>query len=216
MTNAIYESISIYECGEPLLDLAEFPFVLEPKYYQMGLSDTPKLYARESVANKLLKIQKKFKGLKFKIWDPWRSRKVQNNIYQLCWDDLKMKHPDWDEERLSHEVGIFVTAAHDPNKIPPHTTGGAIDLTLVDLDDIELNTGTGFDHFGPEATVYYFDTIKPNTEISTNRKLLHKAMLEEEFSSYNDEWWHFDYGNQFWAFQTGRDHAIYGEKVSVP
>lgn len=215
MTNATYQSIPIRECGEPLLDLSFYPFVLEPKYFQLGLSDTPKLYAREGIVVKLLKIQERLNGLTFKIWDAWRSRVVQNNIYQKCWNDLQTQHPAWDTERLKLEVGVFCTDATDINRIPPHATGGALDLTLADVNGLELRMGTEFDHFGPKASMFYYDQTALDAEIATNRKLLREAMLFEGFSYYKDEWWHFDYGNQFWAFQTNRPFAIYGGKREV-
>lgn len=211
MSNLSYESILIQENGDPLVDLSTYPFILEPQYYNRGLSDSATLFARKSVADKLIRIQDQFEEMAFKIWDPWRSREVQNNIYQIIWKDLQAEHPDWDDEKLRFEVGVFATAATDPNIIPPHATGGAVDLTIVDSDGRELSMGTGFDHFGPEAQMFYFDNIEPIAEISANRRLLRDAMLEEDFSYYNDEWWHFDYGNQFWAALKGREVAIYGE-----
>ena len=211
MTNLSYESILIQENGDPLVDLSTYPFILEPQYYNRGLSDSATLFARKSVADKLIRIQDQLEEMAFKIWDPWRSREVQNNIYQIIWKDLQAGHPDWDDEKLRFEVGVFATAATDPNIIPPHATGGAVDLTLVDSDGRELSMGTGFDHFGPEAQMFYFDNIEPIAEISANRRLLRDAMLEEDFSYYNDEWWHFDYGNQFWAALKGYEVAIYGE-----
>jgi len=211
MTNLSYESILIQENGDPLVDLSTYPFILEPRYYNRGLSDSATLFVRKSVADKLIRIQDQLEEMAFKIWDPWRSREVQNNIYQIIWKDLQAGHPDWDDEKLRFEVGVFATAATDPNIIPPHATGGAVDLTLVDSDGRELSMGTGFDHFGPEAQMFYFDNIEPIAEISANRRLLRDAMLEEDFSYYNDEWWHFDYGNQFWAALKGYEVAIYGE-----
>ena len=42
-----------------------------------------------------------------------------------------------------------------------------------------------------------------------NRRLLFNAMVDQGFTNYSEEWWHFDYGNQFWALINGV-HAIYG------
>lgn len=211
MTNATYQTIPIKECGEPLRDLSKYTFLLSPQYFSLGLADSPKMYSREGVIEKLLKVVNHLDGLNLKIWDPWRARSTQNNIYQKCWNDLKAKHPEWNEERLSLEVGVFVTAANDLKRIPPHTTGGAIDLTLVDRSGRELDMGAGFDHFGPEASMFYFDRVVPNNAISSNRQLLREAMVEEGFTYYEDEWWHFDFGNQFWAYQSAKAVAIYGE-----
>lgn len=49
-----------------------------------------------------------------------------------------------------HSISIFV-AAPSLDVIPPHSTGSAVDLALVDQNGTELNMGTGFDHFGLEA-----------------------------------------------------------------
>ena len=81
MTNLSFEHISIKENDEPLVNLAEFPFILEPLYFRHGLSKTSELYARASVAQKLLFAQENIlKGYLFKIWDPWRPREVQAAI----------------------------------------------------------------------------------------------------------------------------------------
>lgn len=215
MINSFYESISIQENGDPLVDLSAYPFILEAQYYNCGLSDSATLFLRKSVADKLKRIQEQFKDITFKIWDSWRSRETQNHIFQIACQALQAEHPGWNDEKLRFEVEVYVTDATNPKIIPPHATGGAVDLTIVDSDGREFNMGTGFDHIGPEAQMYYFDNIKPIDEISANRRLLRKAMLEEDFSFYNEEWWHFDYGNHFWATFKGYDVAIYGEIQSL-
>jgi len=208
MTLAQYTSIPIEENDDKLVDLSKFDFILELHYFKEGLSDTDKMYVREQVAKKLEKIQSKLGGFKFKIWDAYRPRKVQKNIYQSFWNKLKEKNSNWDENRLREEVGKFVSPTNVGGRIPPHATGGAIDLTLVDSTGMELNMGTCFDYFGPEASPDYKDLT---TEILNNRKLLHDSMLVEDFTPDIDEWWHFDFGNQLWALRSGKEQAIYGE-----
>lgn len=216
MTNVKFEQVPIQECGEPLVDLAQFNFELDPAYFKAGLSDDPALYARQQVVQKLLRLQDQLDGNRFKIWDPWRSRIVQGNIYQKYWDELATANPGWDEDKLKIEVGKFVTAPNNPNRIPPHATGGAIDLTLVGPDGKELDMGTIFDHFGPEAASAYFEEPGRDTRIRDNRRLLREAMLSEDFRPDVDEWWHYDFGNQLWAAEKERPFAIYGEKKSAP
>jgi len=215
MTLISYENVPIHETAEPLVDLSLFPFVLEPVYFQTGLSSNPKMYCRKTVANKLLRIQGKLEGRLCKIWDAWRPRSVQINIYMKFWNELSKKYPDWNEERLKKEVSVFVTDPTRSKKIPPHSTGGALDLTLVDSAGKELEMGTGFDHFGPEAAALFYDQRSDSKMIAENRRLLREAMLSEDFRFDNDEWWHFDFGNQLWALSKGKPSAPYGEKHSV-
>lgn len=211
-----FEHIPIKENGDPLVLLTEADFVLEPAYFIQGLSEDSNLYTRESIVTKLNDISLKLDDYRFKIWDTWRSRKVQNNIYQKFWADMSAVNPEWDEEKLRVEVGRFATIADDPNRIPPHSTGGSIDLTLIDKNGQEIDMGTGFDHLGPEASKLYFEEEGRDLLIQNNRRLLREVMESAGFRSDEDEWWHFDYGNQLWAAELGCDVAIYGEKVSAP
>lgn len=211
MTNAIYEILPVKENNEPLIDLAKFDFILEPSYFNQGLANENRMFLREGVVKKLALIQRKLKIYQFKIWDGFRSRTVQNNIYRKFWNEMKTKHPDWNDDRLKIEVGVFVTAANDITRIPPHASGGAVDLTLVDLAGKELAMGTEFDHFGPEAHSAFYDEHNLDLKIRKNRTMLREAMMAEGFSQYSDEWWHFDYGNQLWAFTLNKPCAFYGE-----
>ena len=206
-----FQVIPIKESQDPLVDLSDYDFVLDPMYFKQGLSDDSKMFLRKSIVDKLLKIQKRLEDYRFKIWDAYRSRKVQNAIYEKFWNELKEKNPIWDEEKLRSEVGIFVTDAKDKNRIPPHATGGSVDLTLVDKDGKELEMGTAFDYFGPEASSFYFEKNDNNVEARKNQKILRDAMSAEDFSVDKDEWWHFDFGNQKWALELNRSEAIFGE-----
>lgn len=215
MTLVKFEDIPIHECGEPLVDLSEYTFVLEPSYFNQGFCTESRMFLRQSVAEKLMEIQKRLSRYTFKIWDGFRPRSVQKVIYEKFWRELHTTHPDWDEEKLKIEVGVFVTIPNDPKRVPPHATGSAVDLTLVDLDGRELDMGTVFDHFGPEAEPFYFEKSARNHEVQENRKILREAMLSGGFAIDKDEWWHFDYGNQRWALALGRTNAIFGE-AEVP
>ncbi len=213
MTHVSYEHIPINECGEPLVDLADYPFVLQPVYYQQGLSSTPRMFVRHSIAEKLLAVTEKLRGNQLKIWDAWRPRSVQNNVYQKYWRELQAQNPQWTSSMLRKEVGTFVTLATSPHKIPPHATGGTVDLTVVDASRDELNMGTEFDHFGPESASYFFENTENalHSHIGENRRLLRNAMHSEGFRIDDEEWWHFDFGNQLWAHGQDKLFAQYGE-----
>lgn len=210
MTAIAFESIPIQETNEPVVDLSDYDFILAPMYFTQELSSSPQMFLRKSVADKLLHIQKQL-TYQFKIWDGFRSRAVQNNIYKKFWKELHKNHPDWDEKKLAQEVAVFVTNASDPSRIPPHATGGAVDLTLVYRNGNELNMGTGFDYFGKEAASLYFEEHDLDDQVKANRKLLRESMIAAGFRSDNDEWWHFDYGNQIWALHYHKPFAIYAE-----
>jgi D-alanyl-D-alanine dipeptidase len=212
MTLIDFRAIPIQECGEPLVDLAQLGFLVEPKYFQQGFSKDERIFLREGVAQKLLKAEKALPvGLRLKIWDAFRSREVQNNIYQWYWKLTQEKNPDWSEAQLKLEVGKFVTPPFEADRIPPHATGGTVDLTLVDSTGKELDLGTEFDFFGVEANPFFFEIYKTNPAATENRRILRSVMEAQGFTLEQDEWWHFDYGNQIWALKSGQPFAIYGE-----
>lgn len=142
---------------------------------------------------------------------------MQAAIYDNFRAELALERPDLTAEALDQRAQLFVTKATDPKRIPPHATGGTVDLTLIDPSGQDLQMGTTFDHFGPEAAPFYFENSKDEAKaFHDNRAILFDAMTGAGFALHDDEWWHFDYGNQVWAYKTGARCAIYGEAFVEP
>lgn len=207
-----YEHVPINESSEPLEDVSEYGLLVEPVYFKQGLSKDPRILLRSGVIKKLIEAQDKLKIYKFKLWDGFRSRQIQDAIFQQFWNETKNNNPNWTDEEIKTYVEPFVSNARDLKRIPTHATGGTIDLTLVDENGIELDMGTPFDYFGSEAFPFYFEenpTVNPTAR--ANRKILIEAMSEVGFKVDVSEWWHFNYGNQLWALESNKPFAIYGE-----
>jgi D-alanyl-D-alanine dipeptidase len=43
-----------------------------------------------------------------------------------------------------------------------------------------------------------------------HRDILASAMTAAGLVNYPAEWWHWSYGNRYWAFQADRGTALYG------
>ncbi len=99
----------------------------------------------------------------------------------------------------------------DENPLKPfvHSTGGALDLNIVDCNGQELDMGTDFDDFTSNAYTSAFENRK-TFEAFENRRMLFDVMISAGFTNYPSEWWHYDYGDLFWAVETGTDCAMYG------
>ena len=82
---------------------------------------------------------------------------------------------------------------------------------MTDSFGNELDMGTGFDDFGSEAASLFYEINDIDNIARSNRKLLRDAMLAEDFRFDDDEWGHFDYGNQLGAAALNKPYAIYGE-----
>ena len=73
--------------------------------------------------------------------------------------------------------------------------------------------GTDFDYFGPESAARYYEDNFVVTDAQVkrdNRRTLFSVMTDAGFSGYDEEWWHFDFGNQFDAARKDKSYAIYG------
>jgi D-alanyl-D-alanine dipeptidase len=127
---------------------------------------------------------------------------------------LRAAHPDWDPETLARETARYVSVPSvDPACPAPHVTGGAVDLTLGDGDGRPLDLGTHFDAFVPEAGAVALEGV-PGAARELRRRLFW-SMAGAGFTAYVEEWWHFDFGDQFWGAVTGRP-ARYGPIEAPP
>lgn len=151
------------------------------------------------------------KGLHFVIWDAWRPFALQEELFRVYTeeliDDMHLEKLPPQEQR--NAVRRYVCEPIEDRDCPPvHTTGGAIDLTLADEEGRLLDMGTGFDSFSPATHTAYFEEHPGNELARDNRRILYEAMTGAGFTNYATEWWHFDYGDRFWAFY-GRRPALY-------
>lgn len=204
---------------EPLVPLATLDtnrIVFEPRYKLLGIEGAVcDCSLRTGVAERLLKAVRMLpRGYGFKIFDAWRPFKVQQELYRRYRESVMADNPGSTPEEIDRMTDRYVSIPRrDQIKAPVHTTGGAVDLTVIRLEDgEELNMGTDFDCFGEEANTAYFEDghgDRNQEELAANRRLLYNVMIEAGFTNLPSEWWHYDYGNAYWAYNTGHS-AKYG------
>lgn len=208
---------AICENNDPLISLKQYApqFEVYPAYHIQELDGaTADCLIRKGVADKLLQAAKLLPpNLRFVVLDGYRPIRMQQALYDRFKAQL-LAQGFVEGEELYTELHRFVARpTHDPAKPPRHLTGGAIDLTIAGPDGW-LEMGTAFDDFSPRACTRYFEsnelTDESDRQAQANRRLLYAVMTGVGFTNYPDEWWHFDYGNQAWAAQTGQACAMYG------
>lgn len=218
-----WKNVSIKECGEKLISFNDFKtgnIEFSPQYFMNRLPNSiDKCYLRESVAGLLVKASKNLpKGYIFLIWDAWRPLGLQQALFDKYKNKIYSEGKIKDDCELLKLVEKFVSLpSKDSTKPSPHLTGGAVDLTILDGNKQELEMGTEFDFFGKEAKTDFYELKQMLTEkeivFRQNRRILYYTLISAGFTNYPQEWWHFDYGNQFWGIQTNRK-AIYN-KISI-
>ena len=160
-------------------------------------------YMREEVYEKLIEAAKLLpKGYKFKIQDAYRPFALQKELYEKYRIELidRFNLHNKSPEEVDQFIKQFISLPHKDPLLPPvHTTGGAIDLSIIDEKGDELDMGTGFDEFTDKTKTDYFEH-QGNEIIRDNRRLLYNIMTSVGFTNLPSEWWHYDYLDRFYAY----------------
>lgn len=208
-TIASLDRIPIVECGEPLVELR----TACPALVLVGKEGEPPLLARRSIADRLNCAQAfldtHHPGYRLRVGDAWRDLGKQVRFFRLALRIARLLHPFWSRERLRELANKYI-AAPDALAPPPHTTGGAVDVTLLQPDGQRAFMGP----FRPTATRTHYPHLSPTAK--QNRAILCAAMEHAGFSNYAEEWWHWSYGDSGWALRTHQPHALYGLITSSP
>jgi zinc D-Ala-D-Ala dipeptidase len=206
--------IPIEECGEPLVDLRQTADrtglkLDERKRDEAGLW----LHVRLGILERLQRAQEAApNGVGLLVVEGYRPIALQAFYFERYVTELRAEHPSWSPRRLRELASRYVAP---PDVVPPHSTGAAVDVTLVDDSGSELDLGTRV-NASPEESggACFTGAAGLSAEAAANRALLCRLMEGAGCVNYGTEWWHWSYGDRYWAFTTGSRVAIYGT-VSV-
>lgn len=210
--------MNLIENNEPLVQASLYPerILVRSWYFGEGLKGSlPEVWLRESVYERLLVAAESLpEGLRFVLWDGWRSFELQSALFDILLGRIKAKGIPEDEAYSQASVFVAIPSK-EPESVSGHLTGGAIDLTLADSQGHYLPMGGGFDETEEHSRTDYYDNPDLWSDgraviARDNRRLLVSTMEAAGFSNYPSEWWHYDYGNRNWAIRTKASHAFYG------
>ena len=225
-----WSPIPIEECGEPLQALPPALLRMEPHPYMAlgapyGTSGNP-FQLRLGVVQRLLDAQQQLvehdPRLRLSIFDAWRPIAVQafmvdHSIAELCRErgvEVRSGHAF---EQVVADVGRFWAApSRDPATPPPHSTGAAVDLTLSSSDGTPLAMGGEIDAIGAVSEPQHY-AGREDSEARCwhqRRQLLADVMEASGFAQHPNEWWHYSFGDQLWAWRKGAAVAVYAEAVN--
>jgi D-alanyl-D-alanine dipeptidase len=214
-TIANLDAIPITDNGEPLVDLrAACPGIrVEPRVDVWGWRNLT-LWARQGVAERLNAAQRYLDahhpGQTLIIVDAHRSAGQQARMHRICRLLFRLTHPTW-PSALVREAANRLVATPDAVHPPPHTTGGAVDVYLRGPDGRPVFVGGA--GFRPSTAL----TAYPHLDDETRqyRAVLCEAMNAAGFSNYEEEWWHWSWGDSGWALRTNQPAAFYGRRERI-
>lgn len=82
-----------------------------------------------------------------------------------------------------------------------------MDLVLVDGEGRELDMGSPLNEEGPLMSTAAKGI---SSKAANNRRILLNTMESAGFVNYPYEWWHYSFGDRYWALTTGATAALYG------
>ena len=220
-----WRAMAITDCGEPLAPLPEdLPRVMPHPYVCLGApypAGRGPWRLRLAVAERLLQarsiLQATLPRWDLQIFDAWRPIAVQafmvNHSLQTELaraSPSQQVDPAWRRLVEQRVRRLWAAPSRNPRTPPPHSTGAAVDLTLVDPSGEPAPMGSAIDTLGPESHPDHFATDPHRATAHHNRLHLRQAMGAAGFVMHPWEWWHFSYGDQLWAWQTGQVEARYG------
>lgn len=153
----------------------DLKYATEDNFLKAKVYECDECFLRLKTIKKLIEANKEFNSLGYsiKIFDCYRPLDIQKKMWEIVSD------------------ADYVA---DPKKGSIHNRGGAVDITLIDKKGVELDMGTSFDFFGPEASHNYNNI---STKIKKNRALLKSIMLKHQFKSFDSEWWHYNLSESY-------------------
>jgi zinc D-Ala-D-Ala dipeptidase len=146
-------------------------------------------------------------GISLRVVEGHRSVADQRAIIASYSAEVCAAHPGISPEDLHRLTSRFVS----PIAVAPHVAGAAVDLTLVDACGDELDMGTPIDATPEQSDgACYFDAAGINADARAHRDLLARVLGGAGLVNYPTEWWHWSFGDRYWALVTGAPAALYG------
>jgi len=196
------DAVGAGECGEPLVAL---PPGLGRRhcYRELDLPTAPpEMRLRRGVVERLLQAQEALpQGYSLVVLDGWRTPRFQGDLLAYY------------REQTGEALDGYVSDPASRTRMAPHTTGGAVDLTLAH-EGVALALGTDFDSFDDAAHLLALESVgddaEPRHRVARDlRRLLGHVLTGAGLAPYPLEWWHWSYGEQRWAAQHRMGRTIY-------
>ncbi|WP_405676961.1 M15 family metallopeptidase [Streptomyces sp. NBC_01511] len=209
MSDPKVAAVPVHECGERLVDVRrERSLLVDERKWQDSAGAFAHL--REGVLDRLLKAQSQLpQGMRLLFVEGYRPPSLQRRYFDEYAAQLRAEQPEWTAEQVRSAASRYVS----PPEIAPHSAGAAVDLTLAGDDGRELEMGTRMNATPEEsAGACYTQAGNISDEARSHRDILGTALTAAGLVNYPTEWWHWSYGDRYWALQAGAEVAHYGSR----
>lgn len=172
-------------------------------------------FVRETVAKKLeMAAHHLPKHIHLCLYEGYRSLALQESLFNHRHALMQRLHPSWNNTQLFNETIRLVSPVRNldgSENIPPHATGAAVDVYLVSENGTALDLGmhpADWQTEDPDISMTYSNRLSKTAR--KNREILIDAMQKAGFVNYPTEFWHWSYGDRYWAYVSHHSTAYYG------
>ncbi|MGM9379288.1 M15 family metallopeptidase [Streptomyces longwoodensis] len=210
MSDRRVAAIPVQERGEVLLDARAHGLMVDDRKQDAAGAWA---HVRQGVLTRLQQAQSLLPGgVQLLFIEGYRPPSLQRRYFEEYSDELARAHPGWKAAELREAASRFVS----PPESAPHSAGAAVDVTLIDHQGRELDMGTRVNASPEESEgACYTDAPNLSARARTNRATLGDALSTAGLINYGTEWWHWSFGDRYWALQTQQPAALYGP-VELP
>ena len=215
IADPIVLKIPIRDNHEDLVDLRKQKDIIYGPSPEIK-NNTNYTFLRKTVYEKLKEANNQLpKGVHFCLYEGYRSLSLQKMIFEEQYQHVKLRHSDWPLTDIFNETTKLVSPVinQDGSKnIPPHSTGAAIDVYLIDDNGKPLDMGIHPKDWmkDKDGRLSLTDSKNISDEAISNRKIMSRVLTNVGFVNYPTEYWHWSYGDKYWAFIKKQPFAIYG------
>ena len=152
--------------------IIDIRYATDNNFMKKKIYDCSRCLMRKEAARALVLLNEELVrkyNYRLKLFDCYRPKDFQQRLWDIMPDINYVAHP---------------------SKGSMHNRGVAIDITIVDSLNRELDMGTEFDFFGKAA---HYDYTNLSKEVLANRKFLRAKLEQYGFAGIRTEWWHFSH-----------------------
>jgi D-alanyl-D-alanine dipeptidase len=200
MSDPEVTSIPVVESGAPLVDTAGVvPFTGETSGAR---------WLRQPVLDRLADAAAALpRDLVLALHEGWRPPELQRFYFERYRDRLAVERPGLPAPEVRRLASRFIS----PPEVAPHTAGAAVDVLLLTPEGVVLDVGCPLDA-SPEESGGRCYTGHPDVtgEALRLRREMARAMGGAGLVNYPTEWWHWSWGDRYWAHASGASYAVLG------
>jgi D-alanyl-D-alanine dipeptidase len=220
-TVVVYEQpvladVEVREVSEAIIDLRQQNAICYQTSQEVKRFNPNYSKIRKTVYDMLIEAQTLLPAnLRLCVNEGYRSHKSQDLLFKHRLNQIKAANPAFSYTEAFAETAKLISPVTNLDgtvNILPHATGGAIDVYLVNDKGKAVDMGL-YPKDWRRSDIYKnqsrIDSEVISEEARYYRDQMAYALAAVGFVNYPNEYWHWSYGDSYWAYHTG-NYAIYG------